>query len=92
MGMGDNYFSGREVTDFRDLPADEHFAIIQFETRRSFDGYGDTEMVNQLIYRVWTDRDEWSAEVKTLVTGNRPFRAMHVTPARIKVEVNVGID
>jgi hypothetical protein len=92
MGMGNNFFSGRQVTDFRDIPDDDHYAILQMETHREYDGYGDYSSVPILIYRVWTDHAEWSAEVKTLVTSNKPFRAIHVTPARIKVEVNIGIE
>lgn len=91
MGMGNNLYTGRVVADYRDIPDHEHYAILQMVTHQEYDGYGDYNTVPHLNYRAWTDRSEWEAEIKALVTANKPFRAVHVTPARIKVEVNVGI-
>lgn len=90
--MGDKLYDGKSITDFRDMPEGEHYAILQTASHSIDDGRGGYYQEPYLTYRVWQDRSDWEAAIRDLITYNKSFRAIHVTPARIKVEVNVGID
>jgi len=74
--LGDKFYEGKSLTDFRDFPDREHYAILLTGTHSRDDGYGGHYNQPYVDYRIWLDRTEWEATIK----------------AMIKVEVNVGID
>ncbi len=82
-----------------DIPHEPHFAIITGssvnipgdERSRSCPGHGyPAHTEHYLRYVVWTNEDEWKAEIARLTLDKTPFRAIRATPAKIDVKVNVG--
>jgi hypothetical protein len=71
-----------------DLPTVEHYAIIT--TSSHSDGYDGSS--NHVEYKAYFNREEWEADIAQLTNGfyRQEFRAMHVKPASISVQVKVS--
>ena len=69
------------------IPDAEHFAII--ENKTIYDGEGGSCLVVE--YHVFLDQELWLTEVRRLAQAKplSEFKAMHVAPASIKIDVKV---
>lgn len=93
------------VSTKSNMPQKPHWAIIVFtsvyipgdERSRSAPGHGyPAHSENVVNYIAFTDEEEWKAEINRSMTstyGKRDnFIAVHVTPAKIKLETQVSVD
>jgi hypothetical protein len=82
-----------------DIPKEPHWAIVT-ECSNTIPGYnqGDaTETLHYTVYTAYFNKNEWQREVIRLTDDNhrmtpRPFTAMEVKPAKIKVTIDLVID
>jgi hypothetical protein len=85
---------GKYVHKASDIPEGEHYAIITFGSV-CVAGYdpGDPPSYETTVeYQVYPDRAAWEKEVERLTKGkSSEFRAIHVRPASIKVNVEVSV-
>lgn len=80
-----------------EIPNQEHFAIVHFESVSEWSGYKEDSGSSSIHahYVVYTSQAAWEAEIRrlTLQTGytRTEFKAIRSKPVSISVQVNVGI-
>lgn len=86
------------VSQCKDVPAGEHFAIVieSSYTSRGYDRGDPDYSSNYLEYRAYLKREDWEAAIKELETdkgyGRKNYKALFVRPAKIGVVVDVKVD
>lgn len=89
---------GAVVGTNEEMPKTDHWAIVEFDSYMSDDGYPEDGQHSHPMtnYYAFTSEGLWQAEVKkrSLETGysRKPFVAMFVRMAKIEVSATVKVD
>lgn len=86
------YDNVKHIKKASDIPSEEHYAIVE-DHSVSVQGYDRNDsycVENYFDYRVYSTREAWEAAIR-IAHERKPgsFKAMHVTPATIKVEIKI---
>lgn len=74
----------------KDIPDVEHWAIM-IGSSYTDTSYGERSSHPYLEYRAYLDKDEWLAEIKTMMTSTfkKEFKALHIKPIKFDMEVKI---
>lgn len=86
-------YADKYVSHPKDIPDKEHWAIVMGScyTDTSPDRGGSNYYTT---YEVFLTKEKWEARITELMTGTykKDFKALHVYPATIGIQVKVNVD
>lgn len=85
------------VSDVKDVPQDEHWAVMINETMSYDDGYGEGRMSTKQYFTYIAFANEealrnWILQNDNTAYGKKTYRVLHVQPATVCKQVTIKIE